>query len=81
VTWQQAALCRGKNPDRFVPDTRSGNRYSRDHIDPYAYARQLCQRCPVAADCLAYALEHHPLQGMWGGTVASEREALIGASS
>ncbi len=35
-------------------------------------AQRICKSCPVAAQCLEYALAQHIDHGVWGG--ASERE-------
>lgn len=39
-------------------------------------ARAVCGRCPVAGDCLAYALANAEGHGVWGGLLPSERETL-----
>jgi hypothetical protein len=39
-------------------------------------AKSVCWPCPVQSQCLAYALEHHELHGIWGGTSEKERRAL-----
>ena len=36
-------------------------------------AKAICARCPVKAECRAYAIEHD-LHGVWGGTTRRERE-------
>lgn len=40
-------------------------------------AKRICGGCPVVADCLAYALPHWRLQGVWGGTSARERRQML----
>jgi hypothetical protein len=35
-----------------------------------------CAGCPVREDCLAFALEHEDLVGVWGGTTAEERREM-----
>lgn len=46
--------------------------------DPHeaAEARRLCAGCVVATQCLAYALEHPSLEGIWGGTSFGGRQRL-----
>lgn len=39
-------------------------------------ARRLCRACPVATDCLEYALRHDERYGIWGGLDPVERAAL-----
>lgn len=43
---------------------------------PAPAAKVACQSCTVRAECLAYALEHHEMFGIWGGTSEKERRAL-----
>ena len=38
-------------------------------------AKQVCDECPVSADCLEYALETNQDSGIWGGTSEEERRA------
>jgi WhiB family redox-sensing transcriptional regulator len=59
--WQRRAACRGKGVDNFFPlDGSSRMR-----------AAVMCGRCPVAKECMDYALDHPSLKGIWAGT--SER--------
>jgi WhiB family transcriptional regulator, redox-sensing transcriptional regulator len=39
-------------------------------------ARVICARCPVRAECLAYAIEKREAFGIWGGTSERERRSL-----
>jgi WhiB family redox-sensing transcriptional regulator len=60
--WQAQAACRGQNPaDYFV---ERGFNVS-DEV------KQRCARCPVAAECKAYAIDTPIRLGWWNG---SERE-------
>ena len=62
TSWQQAARCRGIDPDVFHPQ-------SDEEADE---AKAICASCPVREPCLEYALRNHIEHGVWGG--ASERE-------
>jgi WhiB family redox-sensing transcriptional regulator len=64
--WQQFGACRGLDTDLFIlrPGGDSGP------------AKAVCAGCPVAGDCLAYALSEQDLQGIWAGTTARERNRL-----
>lgn len=42
-----------------------------------ARAVALCEACPFREGCLAAALESGADTGIWGGTVPSERRALL----
>jgi len=60
------ASCRGMGPGFFFPTNSVA----------FARAERVCARCPVAAECLAAALEDPSLHGIWGGTSARERQYL-----
>lgn len=61
--WMRQALCREiANPEIFHP--RKGK--------PVGEAGEICRLCPVAPECLRYALEHHEY-GIWGGTSEKQR--------
>ena len=73
--WRDDAACKGKPARWWYPATVPvGLREQQG--DPYAYARTICAECPVAAECLAYALETGQGDGMWGGLDPAERKAL-----
>jgi WhiB family redox-sensing transcriptional regulator len=58
--------------DLFVPPNGAGRRGMAEIVA----ARQLCEDCAVQAECLAYALDHHPEAGTWGGTSLQQRIAI-----
>jgi WhiB family redox-sensing transcriptional regulator len=39
-------------------------------------AKAVCDRCPVAQQCLDWAVAVGQLDGIWGGTTESERRAI-----
>jgi len=59
--WQRVAVCRGIGVDDFVPPDGSSR----------LQAAVMCGRCPVAKECMDYALSHPSLKRIWAGT--SER--------
>lgn len=67
-------LCAQIEPELFFPEP--GDHHS------VRIARGICQRCPIAATCLAAALEyegaagHSSRFGVWGGKTPNERYAL-----
>lgn len=71
--WRERALCRKYDPELFYPS--SDERSPKGQTDR-ARAKAICRRCPVAADCLAYALETREDYGVWGGMSESDRRAL-----
>lgn len=71
--WRQRAACR----DALHPDAWYA--YGRERtasVDPYADARIVCRACPVAAECLTWALEHDPDHGLYGGVTPDERAEM-----
>src|SRR4051794_38950728 len=40
-------------------------------------AKSICATCPVAEQCLEYAIETHQPDGVWGGLTAIERHRLV----
>lgn len=65
MTWMQRGFCRGADPEIFSDDDLQ-----------VSTAKAYCQRCPVSADCLAWALKHQEY-GVWGGTTRAERRKLM----
>ena len=59
--WMEQANCKGETKKMF-PQQHKDSTY----IDQ---ARKLCRKCPVANECLNYALEFPPadMHGVWAG--------------
>ena len=68
--WKTQAACAGYPNTLFFPVGE----------DPDAFAvekaKAICSVCPVATDCLSYALETNQRSGIWGGTSEKERKSL-----
>ena len=64
--WYSDAACRGQVSSRW---------FSKDGPTSEG-ALTVCHGCPVEAECLALALEHHELAGIWGGTTEVQRIRL-----
>lgn len=58
TNWRERAACQGSDPELWFPD--NGGRGGDE-------ARRICQRCPVADDCLEYAVVTGQRDGIWGG--------------
>lgn len=65
-SWRLAAACRGADLNLFFPQ-RGGSL-----IDAY----EMCDRCPVATECLANGMTE--CAGVWGGASRLERRRLLG---
>jgi WhiB family transcriptional regulator, redox-sensing transcriptional regulator len=69
--WQERASCRTADPELFYP-AKGGS---------LAPAKELCNGCPVRAECLEYALAVGEEYGIWGGLTAEQRAGLREESS
>ena len=64
--WQDRALCAQTDPEAFFPEKGGSTRE----------AKKICQRCPVRAECLEYALANDERFGIWGGLSERERRRM-----
>nr|WP_244328424.1 WhiB family transcriptional regulator [Yimella sp. cx-51] len=64
--WASKAQCRSGSPDDLFAKGAAQQT-----------AKQICQRCPVVAECLADALDNRTEYGVWGGMTERERRALL----
>jgi WhiB family transcriptional regulator, redox-sensing transcriptional regulator len=71
MAWQDQAACRAEHHELFFP-VGSTARARRQ----LAKAKSVCHRCPVVADCLAWALDTGQCYGVWGGLSEYERDEL-----
>lgn len=65
--WRTRGACQAVDPETFFPAP----------LEPADAAVQLCGRCPVSGACLAWALSVGDCHGVWGGTTARERRAML----
>ena len=61
------AACRGADTAVFFPVSDSFSEA----------AKAICAGCPVAEQCLEYAIETHQPDGVWGGLTSIERHRLV----
>jgi WhiB family redox-sensing transcriptional regulator len=66
--WRSAAACRSCDPDLFFPVSSFG-----PAAEQVAKAKEICARCPVRRECLAFALRTGQVHGVWGGLTEQER--------
>lgn len=64
--WMADAPCATVDPEVFFPA---------DGVNATA-AKKICATCPVATQCLTYALADPSTMGIWGGTSNSQRVAM-----
>jgi WhiB family transcriptional regulator, redox-sensing transcriptional regulator len=65
--WAVSALCK-KHPEvDFFPPDGSG----------VTAAQRICEKCPVRAECLEYALSNQIEHGVWGAVSERGRRKMI----
>ena len=69
--WRNRASCRDTSPDLFFPVGTTG--IALDQIDA---AKRVCGACPVAGECLDFALATNQEAGVWGGRTEEERRRI-----
>lgn len=67
--WMEDAACQYTDPEVFFPAAG----------EPSLPARRICYRCPVASQCLQWALATAEPHGVLGGQSVRERRALATA--
>ena len=67
--WVESAACYGIGWDLFFPDRPDAKK-------SIAKAKKICDGCPVAADCLEYAIATDS-PGIWAGTGPRERATIV----
>jgi WhiB family redox-sensing transcriptional regulator len=69
--WWSRAACAATDPELFFPISASG-----PAVRQMARAKAICAGCEIQRECLEYALDAGPVQGVWGGTTEAERHLL-----
>lgn len=69
--WRERAACRSADPEPFFPVGGLSRLQIRQ-------AKQICHSCQVQRTCLAWALRHSVIDGIWRGSTQDERLALLG---
>lgn len=70
--WRDLAACRGEDPDLFFAE---GSGTVPAVALQHDQAKAVCRRCPVAADCLRFAVAFRIEHGVFGGSTPDERNA------
>jgi WhiB family redox-sensing transcriptional regulator len=69
--WRDDAICRDTDPELFFPVGTTGNAlYQIDR------AKEVCNECTVAVQCLDFALDTNQDSGIWGGLTEEERRVI-----
>ncbi|GLZ56397.1 WhiB family transcriptional regulator [Actinomycetospora sp. NBRC 106378] len=74
MTWQRDAACRDADPELFFPpsddDTTVIVARHRIAVAP------ICSACPVATECLRWALDSGQDHGLWAATTPTDRRMI-----
>lgn len=72
--WRTRAHCAGlgRGGDLFFPVGNAG-----PALLQIEQAKSACRQCPVARECLSYALETRQDAGVWGGLSEGERQSML----
>ena len=71
MDWRHRAACRTKDPELFFPVGTDGPALLQTWE-----AKAVCMECPVASDCLEWAMDTGQDSGVWGGMDEYERREL-----
>ena len=71
MDWRHRSACLDEDPELYFPIGNTG-----PAILQIEEAKQVCRRCEVREQCLAWALEAGQDHGVWGGLSEDERRAL-----
>lgn len=71
-SWADSALCAQSDPELWFPEKGGTS----------SAAIDTCRQCPVATQCLEFALAHERtsmvnVDGVWGGTTAKQRKTML----
>lgn len=67
--WREAAACVDVSDEvSFFPD--------KEDLGAILRAKAVCASCPVADECLTWAIETNQTEGIWGGHTPKERRKL-----
>jgi WhiB family transcriptional regulator, redox-sensing transcriptional regulator len=71
TSWMSRSACKRADPELFFPSATDAAAPARAMA-----AKAVCARCPVRAECLAFALATRQKDGVWGGTTEDERRTM-----
>ncbi len=70
MNWRDNAACLTEDPELFFPVGSTG-----PALLQAEKAKAVCGRCPVATQCLQWALDTHEEAGIWGAMTEDERRS------
>lgn len=66
--WRDEAACLDSLEVDFFPDPAD--------VGAIGAAKAVCASCPVAGECLTWAIETNQTEGIWGGHTPTERRRI-----
>jgi WhiB family redox-sensing transcriptional regulator len=69
--WLEHSRCIGEDPELFFPVGATGSALAQT-----ARAIEICNGCPVRAECLEWALDTCQDAGVWGGLGEEDRREI-----
>jgi WhiB family transcriptional regulator, redox-sensing transcriptional regulator len=73
TSWEHQAACKTSHAVFYPPAQRESDDRQ---LFREAQAKRVCAKCPVCAECLAYAVRIDERLGIWGGLTATERRGV-----
>jgi WhiB family redox-sensing transcriptional regulator len=64
--WREHALCANMDVNEFFPEKGVN----------IGHLKEFCGRCPVARECVDYAVKYTLEHGVWGGTSPHDRREI-----
>lgn len=64
--WRDRAKCKGFDVNEFFPPVGVN----------IHHLKEFCSDCPVAYECVEYAVKYNLDHGVWGGTSMTDRRAI-----
>lgn len=71
--WKSKAACKESTPEFFYCDSPDKS----INLKRESIAKNICRKCPVAAECLFDAISRKELYGIWGSFGPKERNTIV----
>jgi WhiB family redox-sensing transcriptional regulator len=71
--WYDKAACKAEGVETFYSDSPDKGINLRRESN----AKNVCRKCPVAAECLMHAIDKEEKFGVWGSFTPKERSTLV----
>lgn len=72
MDWTEKAACKSENSQMFYCDSTD----NKINANRESYAKAVCRKCEVAAECLMFAISNNEVFGIWGSFAPKERNTL-----